>query len=245
MIKNRFRVAGLVSASGSTAAAVCKACRDGRLDAEVPLVIINQPLAAEKVRAIPDPPKIVLLSRRAYSSSEAYGDAMLAVLKEHGIDGVGMWGFDPKVPDNVLRHYAGRIWNQHPDLTPWFGGLGMNGVVAVCARLNFARVVNREFEVEPVSHLATAVLDDGDIVKTGYVPVYPDDTCESLYARVKLEEYEVQIVTVADLIDGGLHKMEVHCPVRDGEEGILAEARAKALEHHAGAKQSALKQTKG
>lgn len=242
---NKVRVAGLVSASGSTAAAVYQACLDGRLDAELPLVIVNHPRAAEKLRLLRTKPEIVIISSRGFDSRSAFGAAILEQLECFGIDCVGMWGWDPVVPDNVLTKYSGRIWNQHPDLTPWFGGQGMNGIVPVCARLNFARATGHEMAVEPVSHWATEVVDGGDIIKSGWTDIYPDDTCETLYERVKKEEHRVQIETVADAIAGRLREIGIISPVRPGEEEILAEARAKAFEHHAGAKQSTLKQTKG
>jgi phosphoribosylglycinamide formyltransferase-1 len=244
MKNSRLQLAGFVSASGSTAAAVAAACREGKLDADMPLVIRNWEGAGEKIEALPHAPTIVTVPRKHYRSDEEFGRVIVEILDQFGIDAAGMWGWDPVMPKSVLDRLPRRIWNQHPALTPDFGGQGMNGIVAVCATRNFAIMVGRDVPVEPVSHWATETLDDGAVIMKGRVQNLPGDTCEILYDRVKLVEHQVQIATVDALIKGTLGEIEVQSPVHVGERRILNRAKSHARSHHEGAKQSVLKRTK-
>jgi phosphoribosylglycinamide formyltransferase-1 len=243
-MSNKLQVAGFVSASGSTAAAVYLACQKGQVNADMPLVIANHPKAGDKLRALDHPPRIVVISRRDFESRSAFGEAIIKQLDRHGIGFAGMYGWDPVMPDNVLARLPGAIVNQHPDMPPWFGGIGMNGIIPVCARLNFAAAVGHSAIVEPVAHFATSVVDGGAVVTKGCVEILSNDTCESLYERVKEEERKVQIATVSMAAGQILHVAEIISPVEEGEEEILKFSKLLAFKHHAGATQSALKRTK-
>ena len=111
--------------------------------------------------------------------SEGTGDALSALLKEHGIRLIVLAGYLKRVPDAVIAAFRGRILNVHPALLPAFGGSGMYGkrvheaVLASGARLSGATV-----------HVVDEQYDHGPIVAQWPVPVRPGDTVESLAARV-------------------------------------------------------------
>lgn len=241
-MSDRLQIAGLVSASASTAARIYVECREGRLNADMPVVIANTNTAGEKLDAV-GYPNIIRLPRKKFATSLDFGKAMLAVLEAYGIGFVGLWGWDPLIPDNVIEHYYRRMTNQHGDLPQWFGGAGMNGIVTICARLNFAHAVGRPMGVEPVSQWVSKEVDGGDVVAKGFVTILPDDTCETLYDRVKLEEHCVQIATVAAAVRGELTSIEVQSPVAPGEAHLLEQAKIDAIAHHANQTQSQLKRT--
>jgi len=240
----KMRIAGLISSSASTAAAIAQACQDGILNAEMPLVIANTVTAGERIRSMKHPPHIVVISRKASASREAFGDAILRALKEYRIDFFGQWGWDPLTPENVVDEYAGRCINQHTDLPTDFGGEDMNGVVTVCARLHFARALNRQMGVEPTAHWVDKELDKGKVLVKGFVSIdLKNDDCHSLFVRVKLHEHRVQIMAVDLATRGELREIEFDSPVRDGERGILEAAKDAASRHHAGETQSQVKAT--
>lgn len=238
-------VAGLVSASGSTCAAVYKACLSGELPARLAVVIASNPNAGEALKEL-GYPNIVLIERKTFSNGLLFGEAIIATLEEYSVVFAGLWGWNPTVPANVIKVFRGRITNQHPDLPKDFGGQGMNGIIPVCAHLNFAQGVGRPMAIHPVSQWVDEETDAGDVVMMGEVPIDLDnDTCESLYERVKLEEHKVQIATVAAAIRAELKEIVVVSPVQPGgEEVLLAQAKELAFAHHDGQTQSQLKRTK-
>ena len=110
----------------------------------------------------------------------------LAVLEEHGVQVVFLAGYLKLVPPEVVERYRRRILNIHPALLPRFGGEGMWGhhvheaVIASGVRLS-----------GPTVHFVDESYDRGPIVAQWPVPVLPDDTADTLAARVLKAEHRL------------------------------------------------------
>ena len=110
--------------------------------------------------------------------------AMDALLHEHGIELVVLAGYLKLVPPAVTRRFRGRMLNVHPALLPAFGGPRMYGrrvheaVIASGARLS-----------GPTVHFVDEQYDRGPIVAQWPVPVFDEDTPETLAARVLRVEH--------------------------------------------------------
>lgn len=109
---------------------------------------------------------------------EAYSVALAEALSAEQIDLVAMAGFGTIVTGSFHRVFPGRVLNTHPSLLPEFKGWH-----AVKATLE-AGVSESGCTV----HVATEALDDGPILAQRRVPVYPDDTEETLHERIKSVE---------------------------------------------------------
>lgn len=86
---------------------------------------------------------------------------------------------------DILKKYANRIINLHPALLPKFGGVGMWG-----HHVHEAVLAAGETESGCTVHLVNEVCDGGEILLQKKVPVLPDDTPETLYARIAPKEHE-------------------------------------------------------
>ena len=112
------------------------------------------------------------------------GDALLTLLHEHRIEVLVLAGYLALVPSAVTRAYRGRIVNVHPGLLPAFGGPGMYGkhvhaaVLAAGARISGATV-----------HFVDEVYDRGAIIAQWPVPVFEEDSPDTLAARVLRVEH--------------------------------------------------------
>lgn len=117
---------------------------------------------------------------------DAVAARMLAALDEHRIDIVVLAGWLQLVPPDVVERYHGQMLNIHPALLPGFGGGGMYGmrvhraVVEAGVRVSGATV-----------HLVSDRYDEGRIIAQWPVPVLPDDTPETLAARVLVVEHRL------------------------------------------------------
>jgi phosphoribosylglycinamide formyltransferase-1 len=109
---------------------------------------------------------------------DAYSIALAEALREERIDLVAMAGFGTIVTDSFHRVFPGRVLNTHPSLLPDFKG--WHAVKATLA----ANVSESGCTV----HIATEALDDGPILAQRRVPVYPNDTEETLHERIKSVE---------------------------------------------------------
>ena len=93
--------------------------------------------------------------------------------------------FPAKIPDDILHDYPNKIVNIHPALLPKFGGKGMYG-----NRVHEAVIAAAEKESGITIHFINGHYDEGDTIFQATCPVMPDDTPETLAARVHALEYE-------------------------------------------------------
>jgi phosphoribosylglycinamide formyltransferase-1 len=237
IIFTEMKIALLISGGGTTAAAIIAACRDGKLENVEPVCVIGSSKTAggiAKARNLAVSERdILVIDPRKFTLSEQFGEAILAACRERGVEFIGQYGWLPKTPLNVIEAYEGMIVNQHPAPLdpghPDFGGTGMWGSRAVCARMLFVRRIGRDFWTEATSHRVEQEFDTGAIVRAIRVPILPEDTVETLYARLLPIEHKAQIQTVRDFASGQVQ--EWRRPDRlvlPGEEAILNEVKVEA-----------------
>ncbi len=182
-----LNVAVFGSGRGSNFQAILQSIDAGRLPGvRIVLVISNNSgagiLELARARGIPG----VHLSEKRFTDSQAFVDAMLALLRDHGATFIALAGYMKRVPSRVIAAYRGRIVNIHPALLPKFGGQGMYGI-----HVHEAVLAAHEPVSGATVHLVDEEYDRGPIVLQRTVPVHADDTPESLAARVLVIEHEL------------------------------------------------------
>ena len=118
----------------------------------------------------------------------AVSDAVLKLCKEFSVDAIVLAGYLSVLGGDIVNEYAGRIINLHPALLPKFGGVGMWG-----HNVHEAVLAAKEKESGCTVHLVDAGCDTGKILVQKKVPVMPDDTPDSLYARIAPYEHEAMV----------------------------------------------------
>ena len=121
-------------------------------------------------------------SQRRFASSDERDAAMRDWLRERGVELVVNAGYDRILSPAFVAAFAGRMLNVHPSLLPAFGG-GMDAVQQALAhgvKVSGCTV-----------HLVTEEVDAGPILLQAAVPVLPDDTPETLHARIQVEEHRI------------------------------------------------------
>jgi phosphoribosylglycinamide formyltransferase-1 len=111
---------------------------------------------------------------------------MLDVLDRYDVTFVALAGYMLKIPSNVVEAYRGRMTNVHPALLPAFGGKGMYGMHVHEAVLDYGVHWSGA-----TVHLVDEEYDHGPIVLQEPVPVYADDTPQTLADRVKAVEHKL------------------------------------------------------
>lgn len=171
----------LISGGGTNLQAIIDAIEAGRLDAEVRVVVSNresaQGLARAKNHGIP----AEVLDHKKFSSREAYDEAIVALLRARGVELVVLAGFMRLLSPVLVQAYSNRIMNIHPALSPAFPGLhGQKQAVAHGVRFAGCTV-----------HFVNEECDEGPIIVQAVVPVFPDDTEETLSARILKQEHVI------------------------------------------------------
>lgn len=176
-------LAFLVSGTGRTLANFVREIEAGRLDARVQVIVATNRRAfqAEPVQRAGAP--VELVERRRFETTEAFSEAVTAVLDRYHIDLVLCAGLLQKYL--FPERYNGRVLNIHPALLPKFGGQGMYG-----HHVHEAVLAAGEKESGCTVHIADLEYDHGPIVLQKRVPVLPDDTPETLAERVFQAECE-------------------------------------------------------
>jgi phosphoribosylglycinamide formyltransferase-1 len=190
------RFAVLASHEGSTLQAVLDACQQRHLNATVNLVISNNSDSGAIRRAREVGVDVAHISGKTHPSDTARDDAMLRELRGAGVDWVLLLGYMKKLGPRTLNRYRGRILNTHPALLPKYGGLGYFG-----RRVHEAVLAAGETESGATIHAVDSEYDTGPLIAQVRVSVHPDDTVDSLEARVKHAEQQLLIATLTELVN--------------------------------------------
>jgi phosphoribosylglycinamide formyltransferase 1 len=179
------RVAILISGRGSNMRALIEAARAPDYPAAIALVVSSAPDAEglKFANAAGIETAIVDKARfgRADQDREAYDAELDAALTRARVEFICLAGFMRILSDNFVRKWQGRILNIHPSLLPAFRGLKPQAQ-ALAAKVTVSGCT---------VHHVVPELDAGPAIAQAEVPVRPDDTVESLSARILEAEHRL------------------------------------------------------
>ena len=186
------KIAVLVSGGGTNLQAILDSEARGELKhGTVTLVVASKPNVYALERAAKAGVPSVVVSRKEYPTGQAFDEALLKVLQEHGIGLVVLAGFLSILGPSVIEAYPNRILNVHPSLIPSFCGEGFYGLKVHEAALKKGVKVTGA-----TVHFVNEICDGGKILKQKAVEVLPNDTPETLQRRV-MEQAEWVILPQA------------------------------------------------
>jgi phosphoribosylglycinamide formyltransferase 1 len=175
------RVGILISGRGSNMVALADAARAGKIPkAEIAIVISDQAQAEGLRKAAERGLETLVIERRGRRRAE-HEREIVAALQARQVDLVCLAGYMRLLSGEFLKAFPGRILNIHPSLLPLFPGLAAQKQTLE----NGARVSGCTV------HFVDETLDGGPIIAQRSVPVYHDDTVESLSARILVEEHQL------------------------------------------------------
>jgi phosphoribosylglycinamide formyltransferase-1 len=181
-----MNIAVFASGRGSNFQAILDAIDAGFLPAKVVVLVSNKSDAGAMKIAGAHNILTRHISQQMFTSEEALADAMLEVLEEYHTEFIVLSGYLKKIPAQVIRQYRNRIVNIHPALLPSFGGEGMYG-----HRVHEAVMASGEKVSGATVHLVEEEYDRGPIVLQKTVDIDPNDTPDSLAAKVLKIEHEI------------------------------------------------------
>jgi phosphoribosylglycinamide formyltransferase-1 len=192
-VMTRKRVAILISGRGSNMAALIEAAKAPDYPAEIALVVSNRPEAGGLALARAAGVATAVLDHKPFGKDRAAFDAALqAILDQHRIELICLGGFMRLFTAQFTRAWYGRMLNIHPSLLPAFPGLDPHGqALRAGAKTSGATV-----------HFVIPETDAGPIVMQESVPVYPDDTPDTLAARVLQVEHRIYPRALRELAEG-------------------------------------------
>ena len=185
------KIVVLISGQGSNMQAVAKA---GIPNAQIAAVLSDNPQAAGLAWAAGQGLATAAISPRSHADRTAFNRAMLELVDSYEPDLVLLAGYMRILPPEFCSRYAGRLINIHPSLLPSFPGLHTH-----------QRAIDEGCRLAGCTiHFVTAELDCGPIIAQGAVPVYDNDTADTLADRVLQVEHRLLPLAVADFVAGNL-----------------------------------------
>ena len=185
---SKLKIAVLVSGGGTNLQAIIDKIASGEItNTEIALVFSNNRKAygLERAKMAGIPAKA--LSPKQFENREAFNDAVLEVIEESKADLIVLAGCLMYIPPKLIEKYHNRIINIHPALLPSFRGLHAQRQ-AIEAGVKVAGCT---------VHFVGTGLDDGPIITQTAVPVYDNDTEETLSARILTREHPTYVCAVA------------------------------------------------
>jgi phosphoribosylglycinamide formyltransferase 1 len=177
----RKRVGVLISGRGSNLGALIEACKAPDYAAKIVLVISNLPSAQGLLRAESALIPALVINHKDFATREGFDAALDTALNEAGVELLCNAGFMRLHSEGFVARWRNRHLNVHPSLLPAFRGLHSH-----------ARVLEAGATITGCTvHFVRPEMDTGPIVAQAAVPVLPDDTPESLGARVLDAEHRL------------------------------------------------------
>jgi phosphoribosylglycinamide formyltransferase 1 len=188
------RVAIFVSGSGTNMEHIAKKVLAGELNCEITLIVCDQPKAKALQRAKNLNLQTFVVERKEFKSKAEFDARITQALNANGVEVILLAGFMRILGSEFVRAWKGNILNVHPSLLPKFPG-------AHSIKDAFDA---REKETGVTIHFVDEGVDSGPIILQRKVPIQPNDTLETLEARIHAAEYELYPEAIKLFLEGGI-----------------------------------------
>jgi phosphoribosylglycinamide formyltransferase-1 len=192
--RKKGRIAVLLSGRGSNFMAIREGVERGAISAEIVLVLSNKAEAPGLLKAREWGLDTLFLDPKLFGSREDYDRAVAAEIEKRRVDLIVLAGYMRVLTPGLCDAYKHRIVNIHPALLPAFPGLHVQQK-AIDWGVRFSGCT---------VHFVAAEVDMGPIILQAVVPVFQDDTEESLAARILVEEHKTYPEAVRLYFEGRL-----------------------------------------
>ncbi|MBI4665977.1 MAG: phosphoribosylglycinamide formyltransferase [Nitrospinae bacterium] len=174
-----IRIAALASGRGSNFQSIIDACERGDINGQVVLLATDNPAAKAIERARLHSIPHMVVERKGYPSRAAFDTALADAVERAGADIVTLAGYMRILSKTFLSRFPGRVINIHPALLPSFPGLdAQKQALDYGVKITGCTV-----------HFVDDGVDTGPIILQTAVEVVPEDTVETLSARILKQEH--------------------------------------------------------
>jgi phosphoribosylglycinamide formyltransferase-1 len=192
-----LKLAVLVSGRGSNLQSIMDSIKEGRLKAQISVVVSNKADAYALERAHNHGIPARHLNGKDYSQRREYDESLANLVQEYNPDLIVLAGYMRMLTPEFLLRFPNKVINIHPALLPSFPGID-------------AQKKALEYGVKVTGctvHFVDSGMDTGPIIAQKAVPVMDNDSVDSLSARI-LEQEHLLYPEVIKWISEGRVKIE-------------------------------------
>lgn len=191
----KLNLAVLASGRGSNFVAINEAIQENKLNAEIKILLSDKKEALALKKAEELNITALHINPRDFSDMATYEEHLVKILNEFNIDIVVLAGYMRLVDSTFLQAYKNRVVNIHPALLPAFPGLhAQRQALDYGVKYSGCTV-----------HIVDEGMDTGPIIMQAAVPVYSDDTEDSLTTRILAEEHKIYWQALQLMAEGRLY----------------------------------------
>ena len=173
----------LISQNGSNMLNIVKACHEKKIQANVKIVISNNPdsKGLKKLKNFNTKSKILLL--KDFKNKKAYEEKINELFKKNNVNFICLAGYMKILEKDFLEKWKKRVINIHPSLLPSFKGLEPQ-----------KQAIEKKVKYSGCTiHFVNDNIDDGEIIDQSIVEIDENETVESLKKKILLEEHKLYI----------------------------------------------------
>ena len=191
---NSKAIAVMASGHGTNLKVILEAVAAGDCPVDVRLVISDKADAeALDIARAADVAEVLYINPKDYSDRATFDAACAEAIDTSACQWLVLAGYMRILSSSFVRRFRGRIINVHPSILP-----ALPGAKAVEDAITYGVKVSG-----CTIHLVDEVLDGGPILAQAVVPVFDNDTCESLHSRIKKEEHKLYPATLKRIVETG------------------------------------------
>tara|TARA_R110000824_G_scaffold386283_5_gene581125 strand:- start:93085 stop:93735 length:651 start_codon:yes stop_codon:yes gene_type:complete len=208
------KIGVLISGRGSNLKALIEACAEPGFRGRIAIVISNRPNAAGLALAAAAGIPTLVIDHKDFASRETFDAELDRALRETGVELICNAGFMRILSDGFVEKWRNRQINIHPSLLPAFKGLHVH-----------RRALDAGVRITGCTvHFVRPEMDEGPIIAQAAVPVLPDDTPETLAARVLEAEHKLYPMALKLVVEGRARVVGEHVVLSDADGGNVPAA---------------------
>ena len=188
------KIGVVVSGRGSNLQSIIDHIAEGKLNVEIAVVVSDHKEAFALERAAKAGIPTAVVERKGCKDKAEFEDKIDAALRDKGAEVVILAGFMRILTGHFISRWENKIINIHPALLPSFKGVDAQG-----------QAVDYGVKIAGCTvHFVDEGTDTGPIILQKAVPVFDDDTEETLAARILKEEHKALPEAIQLWADGKL-----------------------------------------
>jgi phosphoribosylglycinamide formyltransferase-1 len=186
-LTDKLNIAVFASGKGSNFKSILESIKLGKIhNADIVIVISNNADAGALEIARENNILTLHINRRQFASDDDFNAALISDMQKVRVNFIVLAGYMKKINPNIIKAFKNRIVNIHPALLPKFGGKGMYGI-----HVHEAVIASKEKFSGASVHIVDEEYDRGPLVLQKIVQIEPNDTPETLAAKVLKIEHEI------------------------------------------------------
>lgn len=193
----QVKIGVLISGSGTNLQSIIDNIHNKNINGEITVVISNKMHAYGLERARQNNIDAVYVNQKDFDNFQQFNDAIIAELKNHGVELVVLAGYLKILSSNFIEEYRNRIINIHPSLIPSFCGKGFYGIKVHEAVIDYGVKISGA-----TVHFVDEGADTGPIIIQEVVYIKNDDTADTLQQKILKVEHKILPLAVEYYCDG-------------------------------------------